>query len=41
MNAVLSSGLGAIKGWFGKKDERGGELPVRAHVSVVVSARCG
>ena len=34
MNAVLSSGLGAIKGWFGKKDERGGELPVRAHVSV-------
>ena len=34
MNAVWSSGLGAIKGWFGNKDERGGELPVRAHVSV-------
>ncbi len=32
MNAVFSNGLGALKGWFGKKRQRDDELPVRAHL---------
>ena len=34
MNAVLSQGLGLIKGWWGGKGQGGDELPVRAHVDV-------
>ena len=34
MNAVLSQGLGLIKGWWGGKGQGGDDLPVRAHVDV-------
>ena len=34
MNAVLSQGLGLIKGWWGGRGQGGDELPVRAHVDV-------
>ncbi len=34
MNAVLSQGLGRIKGWWGGQGAGGGDLPVRAHVDV-------